>query len=81
MSQNIKAPVVYKWATSTKVMISDIGEDCENPIWIEQKTNKQYADRLDRDSDEYIARNIWEKQMRYEEIDRYPTTAALRYGV
>ena len=81
MNGRIKAPVVYDWAMSVAVLLSDIGDNYDEPIWIEPQNRKQYPNKMESDSDEYIARNIWERQMRYEESDRYPTTAGLRYGM
>ena len=81
MSRQIKAPVTYRWTQAVKVILSDIGDDCNEPIWIEPINTKQYVAPFALDSDEYVANRIAEKQLRYEESDRYPTTMALRYGM
>lgn len=81
MSKQIKAPVAYRWAQTVKVILSDIGDDCNEPIWIEPINAKQYAIPFVLESDQYVASRIAEKQMQYEESDRYPTTMALRYGM
>lgn len=81
MSAKINAPVAYKWAQTVKVILSDIGDDCNEPIWVEPINTKQYVVPFMLESDQYVANQIVEKQMRYEESDRCPTTMALRYGV
>lgn len=81
MSNRIKAPVAYRWTQNVKVILSDIGDDCSEPIWIEPINTKQYVAPFILESDQYVASRIVEKQMRYEESDRCPTTMALRYGV
>ena len=81
MSRKISTPPTYGWMLDVATLLSGIGENYDEPIFIEQRNNTQYQDRLESDSGWYVARNIFEKQMRYEEIDRYPTTAALRYGM
>ena len=81
MSAKINAPVAYKWAQTVKVILSDIGDDCDEPIWSEPINTKQYVVPFMLESELYVANRIVENQMQYEESDRYPTTMALRYGV
>ena len=53
----------------------------DEPIQAEPRLSRQYAGRIETDSDHYIANRIWEKQMQYEENDRYVSMRGLRYGL
>ena len=76
-----KKPIGNAWGGTLKVVLRDIGQNYDEQMWIEPINMKQYAIPFVLDSDQYVARQIAEKQMQYEESDRYPTTMALRYGV
>ena len=53
----------------------------DEPLQAEPILSKQYAGTIETDSDHYIANQIWSKQMRYEESDRYVSMRGLRYGL
>lgn len=64
------------------IVLRDIGQNYDEPMWLEWHDLKcGFIDLFESDSDRYVASRIVEKQLMYEESDRYPTTMALRYGV
>ena len=74
-------PVSKRLEWAVKQILAQTDAEREEPIQIEPALSRQYAPRFERESADLIARNVWEKQMRYEESDRYETTMALRYGL
>ena len=70
------------WGGALDLVLRDIGQNYDEPMWIEWADKKYgFVEALECDSDRYVANRIMEKQMQYEEPDRYPTTMALRYGM
>ena len=77
-----KKPIGNAWGGALNIVLRDIGENYDEPMWLEWQDRKYgFIEPLESDSDRYVANRITEKQMQYEESDRYPTTMALRYGV
>ncbi len=77
-----KKPVGNAWGGALQIVLRDIGQNCDEPMWLEWQDRKYgFIDLFESDSDQFVANRIVEKQMRYEESDRFPTTTALRYGV
>lgn len=77
-----KKPRGNAWGGALKVVLNDIGQNFDEPMWIEWADKKYgFVELLECDSDNLVAKRIVEKQLRYEESDRYPTTMALRYGM
>lgn len=75
-------PVGNAWGGALNVVLRDIGPNYDEPMWIEWANKKHgYVGTLECDSDKFVAARTFEKQMQYEESDRYPTTMALRYGM
>ena len=70
------------WGGELNIVLRDIGENCDEPMWVEWNNGKSgFVEPLERDSDKFVAALIFERQMQYEESDRYPTTMALQYGM
>ena len=55
--------------------------DFEKPIFEEPIIGNKFCSSIESDSDHYVAEQIWRKQMRYEESDRYVQMSALQYGI
>lgn len=79
---SVKKPVGNAWGGALHIVLRDIGQNYDEPMWLEWQDRKYgFIDLFESDSDNYVASRIVENQMQYEESDRYPTTMALRYGV
>ena len=79
---SVKKPVGNAWGGALHIVLRDIGQNYDEPMWLEWHDRKYgFIDLFESDSDRYVASRIVENQMQYEESDRYPTTMALRYGV
>ena len=79
---SVKKPVGNAWGGALHIVLRDIGQNYDEPMWLEWQDCKYgFIDLFESDSDNYVASRIVENQMQYEESDRYPTTMALRYGV
>lgn len=77
-----KKPIGNAWGGALNIVLRDIGENYDEPMWIEWADMKYgFVEALECDSDRLVANRIVEKQLMYEESDRYPTTMALRYGM
>lgn len=77
-----KKPVGNAWGGALKVVLNDIGQNFDEPMWIEWADKKYgFVGLLECDSDILVASRIVEKQLMHEEADRYPTTLGLRYGI
>ena len=55
--------------------------DYEEPIFGDPILGKRVPGKLESDSEQYVAEQIWRKQMRYEESDRYVQMQSLQYGI
>ena len=55
--------------------------DFEKPLFEEPIIGSRSSVRLESDSDNYVAEQIWRKQMQYEESDRYVQMRGLQYGI
>lgn len=66
-------------ATFNKLMRGD--SDYEEPIFSETIIGKRTLEKLESDSEQYVAEQIWRKQIRYEESDRYVQMQSLQYGI
>ena len=55
--------------------------DYEESIFADPIIGKRVLGKLESDSEQYIAEQIWRKQMRYEESDRYVQMQSLQYGI
>ena len=77
-----KKPVGNAWGGALHIVLRDIGQNYDEPMWLEWHDLKYgFIDLFESDSDRYVASQIVENQMQYEDADRCPTTMALRYGV
>ena len=66
-------------ATLDNLMRAD--SDYEEPLYAEPIVGKRVLGKLESDSEQYVAEQIWRKQMQYEEGDRYVQMRSLQYGL
>lgn len=57
------------------------GVDYEESLYADPIIGKRVLCNLESDSEQYVAEQIWRKQMRYEESDRYVQMQSLQYGI
>lgn len=60
-------------------LTKDIGLMFDEPLFVDD--DQFVCAKFDSDTDEYVASQIWQKQMQYEESDRYVSMRGLRYGL
>jgi hypothetical protein len=66
-------------ATFGELLRGDL--DYEESLYADPIIGKRVLCNLESDSEQYVAEQIWRKQMRYEESDRYVQMQSLQYGI